>query len=761
MGVEKEVIQLEVEIGGKKAGTTLNTLQKEYKSLNAQIRHLEPGTEKFIKKSADLRKVRDRMKVVKDEIYGVRDAQGAANAVTLEGIENTGLFSNEINTLKTGYSQLRSGIKLGVTSLKTFKGAIIATGIGALLVAIGSLVSYFTQTKRGAELLNRASAALGATWGAITDVVSALGEYIIEAFTNPREVINDFINFIKDPIQGFKDMGTAAADFAKGVAEDTKAAYSLEEAMQRVVDKERELGVERAKSRAVIKELNKIAEDVTLSEQERLAAADKAIKIEQEQMAERVRIAEERLRIISEQNNLNESSEEDLQRQADAEIALANIKEESLELQTTLNNKLNVIKQSLQRQDEAARVAEEQRIEKYLEQDRKLQEKIDEIRTQQRLSRLEDNAREIEEVKIKYSKLIEEAVGHDLKIKELEALRDAEVALKKEEQELKKQEAQIKELEDLQAFLDTVHNMKLSETDKEIAAVDAKYEKLYAAADKYYQDTAELQRMHADEITKIVAKQKEEESAIYQRETSTQKQQEASKYGAMIGFVKTYGNQRINTAISTAKEEEKIAEFEKKRALFALKINTAESISETVRDANKTGITPIEKGLIIAAGIAQIMANMRTARSYLNEEAPQYAQGGYTGFGGQKDSTGQRVAGVVHGGEWVAPSWMVNSPTFANTIGMLESARVGQYAEGGNVSTTANQDGASNQMNAVVQNLALAVEAFTQAVKKPLPVYIGEEQLESISEGLNEVQAAEFNSSNFESMSNFDNYKNA
>lgn len=55
-----------------------------------------------------------------------------------------------------------------------------------------------------------------------------------------------------------------------------------------------------------------------------------------------------------------------------------------------------------------------------------------------------------------------------------------------------------------------------------------------------------------------------------------------------------------------------------------------------------------------------------------------FAVGGYTGSGGVND-----VAGVVHGGEYVIPAWMVNkSPAL---IGSLEATRTKGYADGGMV----------------------------------------------------------------------------
>jgi len=51
-----------------------------------------------------------------------------------------------------------------------------------------------------------------------------------------------------------------------------------------------------------------------------------------------------------------------------------------------------------------------------------------------------------------------------------------------------------------------------------------------------------------------------------------------------------------------------------------------------------------------------------------------FAQGGYTGLGiGQKDQTGEVVAGVVHAGEWVAPKWMLNK--YPDLFKWLEGGR--------------------------------------------------------------------------------------
>lgn len=295
--------------------------------------------------------------------------------------------------------------------MKLLRASLISTGIGALVVALGSLISYFTQTQRGSDAVSRVFKALGATVDVVVDRLSALGESLVNAFKNPEKAVKDFaktlkqfvMNRIEDLSNGVQGLGKAfkllfEGEFVKaakaageaaidlvaatnpiaGVIMDNRdalasmgdeiereaaLAYELEQRMQNLRDAEIALEVERAKSRATIKELNKIGEDTDKSLLERQQAIEKALQIENALMARRQKLAEERVAIITAQNKMSENMVENDRELADAEIALANIAEESLELQTTLNNKLNVIKQQLIKttQDQAA--AERQLLE--------------------------------------------------------------------------------------------------------------------------------------------------------------------------------------------------------------------------------------------------------------------------------------------------------------------------------------------------------------------------------------------------------------
>ena len=258
------------------------------------------------------------------------------------------MIPGPIGMAATAMNGLTGGIGKAVIAMKTLKGAIISTGIGALLVAVGSLIAYFTGTERGAQKLRVGMAALGAAVGGVKDLFIGLIE-AAAAFLS-----GDFARAGELASGAFKELG-------KSIQEDVGAAMELEQAMNAVKVATRELSVETAKQRAEIKALNLIAEDTTKSYKERGEAAKEAANIEADLMKQRTALAEENLRILKAQADLNESDEATLQAIAEAEIAVSTIRMESLELQTTLQNKLNTIEQQQETERQQRAAAQEAR----------------------------------------------------------------------------------------------------------------------------------------------------------------------------------------------------------------------------------------------------------------------------------------------------------------------------------------------------------------------------------------------------------------
>lgn len=133
---------------------------------------------------------------VKKVVNSVKDAEKA-----MEGLGKETKKTNEEGTalgmLKSKFSGIIGPLKGVVAGMKTLKGAIISTGVGALVVALGSLVSYFTTSEEGSKKLAVATEALGIIWGKLTETAANLGKSLVEIFTNPKQALMDFSDSIK------------------------------------------------------------------------------------------------------------------------------------------------------------------------------------------------------------------------------------------------------------------------------------------------------------------------------------------------------------------------------------------------------------------------------------------------------------------------------------------------------------------------------------------------------------------------------------
>jgi len=289
-----------------------------------------------------------------------------------ELIDSMGMFGVSVGGLKKNFQALKVASSL---TFKSMKAGLIATGIGAFVVAIGSLVSFFTQTKRGAELLETALAGVGAVVSVITDRMSALGELIINGvklWLSPIKAVGkalkgDFKGALDTVQKSFKDVKDSGEKAFKGIGaeikNEIKIMTDLSKATIALRDSQRELNVETAKQRAEVEALKLIAEDRTKTEEERLEAAEEAFRIEQELLDQRVANAEEAVRIQKEEMEASENTAEDLDKLAELEIALFNIKQESGTKQIELNNKINAIKQETINKIKQEEQAEKDKIE--------------------------------------------------------------------------------------------------------------------------------------------------------------------------------------------------------------------------------------------------------------------------------------------------------------------------------------------------------------------------------------------------------------
>jgi hypothetical protein len=90
------------------------------------------------------------------------------------------------------------------SSLKLFRIALISTGIGAIVVALGALVAGFASTQKGADAISRALAPVkeifATLFGLIQDVGLNVFDRLKNAINNPKQALADFMEFLKNQV---------------------------------------------------------------------------------------------------------------------------------------------------------------------------------------------------------------------------------------------------------------------------------------------------------------------------------------------------------------------------------------------------------------------------------------------------------------------------------------------------------------------------------------------------------------------------------
>ena len=306
---------------------------------------------------ADTSKLDKALKDAEDSL----DNLGEAGNKALGGLDQlTGGFASGLLKSVAGARSLIQGMGL-------LKVALISTGIGAIVVAVGSLAAYFTQTADGAKLLERALNLLGATFNVLLDRVAQLGKAVVEFFSG-------------DFSKAFETASAAVKGIGDEIREETRAMDGLTQATQRLRASQREIIVETAKQRAEIERLKMASDDVNRTVEQRIKDAERAAALEKRLVNERKAIAQEELRIARAKAAMTQATEEELMRLAELEAEVYNIQQESTTIQTELQNKVNSLRAeaaaaALEAQ-KAAHEAQMEQLKELLDTNKALQEGV-------------------------------------------------------------------------------------------------------------------------------------------------------------------------------------------------------------------------------------------------------------------------------------------------------------------------------------------------------------------------------------------------
>ena len=227
MATETEKIVLETEIKLGNSTASVKSLKAELRSLTNELANLEPGSQAFLTAAKRAGQLQDKMEDAKNAVKAFNpEGKFQAFAAVVGGVANgfaaaqgaMAIFGSDAKELEKVMAKTQGAIALatglngllgmsdslkvfgaqlkdGVKSLFTLKGALAATGIGLLAVAIGSLVANWKSFSK-----------------ALTDAYPAF-KVVTDFFANFRQVA---FGTIKGITEGFKGLGSIIGKFFKG-----------------------------------------------------------------------------------------------------------------------------------------------------------------------------------------------------------------------------------------------------------------------------------------------------------------------------------------------------------------------------------------------------------------------------------------------------------------------------------------------------------------------------------------------------------------
>lgn len=259
----------------------------------------------------------DFKKGLKDGEKAVDDFKGAAGNSLDEFASMFGINMGAVNeSISTAYKSLNffgqsfkaaaAGGNILIIALKALKVALVSTGIGALVVALGSLIAYFQKTGEGADQFAKILDQVKSVVNNVIERLAIFGKGVYEIATGKFKA-------------GWETMKGAFKGIGDEIREDWKAAGALAEALDALDDREIALINSLEERRAKVAELRLQAKEEMDDQKTKLSLLTQAEAVIKSIYGDQIGIEAERLKLMKERIDLQTKDPTDEQRRELAE----------------------------------------------------------------------------------------------------------------------------------------------------------------------------------------------------------------------------------------------------------------------------------------------------------------------------------------------------------------------------------------------------------------------------------------------------------
>ena len=211
-----------------------------------------------------------------------------------------------LSFLGTSFSAAAKGADVMAVSMKVLKFALVSTGIGAIVVALGSLIAYFTKSGEGADNFAKILDQVKSVVNNVIERLAIFGKGLFEIATGKFK-------------QGWETMRSAFKGIGDEIKEDFKAAGDLAERLDALDDKEIALINSLEERRAKAAELRLAAKEEMEDQRRKIALIAEAEALYRSVYADQIGVEKERLALMKERLDLQTKDPTDEQRREIAE----------------------------------------------------------------------------------------------------------------------------------------------------------------------------------------------------------------------------------------------------------------------------------------------------------------------------------------------------------------------------------------------------------------------------------------------------------
>jgi len=600
-------------------------------------------------------------------------------------------------------------------ALRIFRIALISTGIGAIVVAVGTLIAAFSSTQKGADGISKALAPIKGAFQGIIGVIQDISLNIFGQLSDRFLIVkNNLLNGIdlirlgwntltgdteeaadvqSKMIERTKQMGEAQVrlnaqtaklgNIFKGAGDEIAKSVLAQKEIERLTisieTKEAEIVLSRAKAGVELRKLQLIANDRSKSAEENNAAADKAIVIAKKLASEEKNLVG--LKVLQEElrQSQNDTDRKDLKKlnEIKAEGIAADEKASATELKF-LTAKSNLKK--IQAQEEA-----------------KARKDEDDVKAEKEAKELEG----ISAFEERKKQLLNEIKSSNAEDEEQDAILKAEKDFEKQEAEFEKMNLTSEQKKELLALLTTNE------------------EQVKADIRQHFLDQ-ELEMLKESNV-KII-KGEEKQAAGRLRVASSLTRSLSKMLGDSLGA-------RLASIAIQAGVEAGLVKMQAASASGQVASNTAIAVSKSVAASPLTGGLPFSAAAIAAGGLQQasIAASSTSAISTILGSAAlkglsslaSFDKGGVVGLGSGKitnnsniptQSGGDNILATVKRGEVIlneSQQEKAGGAAFFSSIGVPGFATGGVFGVNSTVTSPIQQASTNidNIANRIVEGI--------------------------------------------------------